>query len=413
MRNVDLVESVATVIELTEGEATTLRALGKRLAGSKSFWTDDRRPDDEHQTQPDRSVIRCSRVQPGAYQVVVSEAVGIVALPDLQLVVRPKIPLAHFVYLLKHATAFPRVLDIPTNAEDDQMLWDLVASWFIAALEAIIRKGLLSDYHDETDRLVAARGTIRAGETARGYYRGDIKIVCDYDDFSPDSRLNRVLRAAALAVAQSPFLDRDLRRRARRSLSRLEDVGAMRHGDLRTELDRRSSYYSSAFVLARHVLTATGRTIQAGRENAWTFLIRTPELIEEALRAILKDGLAHLMSVEKRGRQLAGSTMRLYPDLVLGSTAVGDVKYKILGGEWYRPDLYQLVTFATGFKSPDAALIGFAPHGEAPPRVGVGDVSLVALAWDVAPDTPPASSASKLVSRTEDWLRFVVRRIDA
>jgi hypothetical protein len=37
-------------------------------------------------------VIRCDRIARGRYRVTVREAVGIVALPSLQLVVEPKIP---------------------------------------------------------------------------------------------------------------------------------------------------------------------------------------------------------------------------------------------------------------------------------------------------------------------------------
>jgi hypothetical protein len=80
-------------------------------------------------------VIRCDRVARGRYSVTVREAVGIVALPSLQLVVEPKIPAPRFRYLLQRSPAFPRLDDHQTAAVESAELWDLVAAWYVTALE--------------------------------------------------------------------------------------------------------------------------------------------------------------------------------------------------------------------------------------------------------------------------------------
>ena len=43
------------------------------------------------------------------WNVRVRDAVGLVALPDLQLVVHPKIPTEHLIYLFARAGALPRL----------------------------------------------------------------------------------------------------------------------------------------------------------------------------------------------------------------------------------------------------------------------------------------------------------------
>ena len=404
-----LVESKPQLLPLTDLQAAALRAVGKQLASSKVFWGEEEDdgglPDD---TKDERTVVRCRHVHDGTYEVRVNEAVGIIALPDLQLIVEPKIPLPHFHHLMLHSSVRPRFSEDQAKGAGSTVLWDLVASWFLASVERLLRQGLLSDYQEEIDLLPAVRGSLRVQETALGFYQGSTLLACEYDEFGPDTALNRILRAALLAVAQSQFFDHDMRRRARRGLARLEEVGELRRNDLRTALDRQTVKYEVPLSLARHVLAATGRTFASGRHRAQTFLIRTPDLVEEALRQILHDGLAHIVPVKKKGLQLVGSTLRLNPDLVFGSLAVGDVKYKLTGSDWNRADLYQAVSFATGYRVRYAAVVAFSPAiGRCAPPLQVGTVSLRMITWDCSPSSMPEVSARSVLDQALAWMTDV------
>jgi 5-methylcytosine-specific restriction enzyme subunit McrC len=255
-----LVESRRHLVDLTESQAATLRSLGKQLASSKTFWGHDDKTDEAERVGPARSVVRCTHAHDETYEVTVSEAVGIIALPDLQLIVHPKIPHGHFHHLMSRSPSFPRIIESLATGAESTVLWDLVAAWYLSSLERLLRHGLLSDYEEESDLLPAVRGSVRLQETALAYYQGSTLLACDFDEFTPDTALNRVMRAASLAIAQAPFLDHDLRRRARRSLVRMNEIGRLRRNDLRAALDRRTARYEAPLTLARHVLAATGRT---------------------------------------------------------------------------------------------------------------------------------------------------------
>jgi len=298
MRVEHLTETVPRELNLSEQEAAALAAAGKRLAGSGEFW---RHTSTDADSLAERSVIRCDQVAPGRYRVAVREAVGIVALSSLQVVVAPKIPSAHFRHLLQRSPAFPRLDDHQAFAAESSELWDLVAAWFVTALERLLRRGLVADYEEHRGDLPYLRGSARAFETASGYYQGRLAFRCVFDEFGLDSPMNRVLRAAAAAVASASVLKPGLRRRARNALTRLAEVGELRPGDVYSSPERRSAHYAISLQLARHVLAATGRTVAAGPAPAWTFLIRTPELIEDAVRAILWRGLRDLVEVSHSG----------------------------------------------------------------------------------------------------------------
>jgi 5-methylcytosine-specific restriction enzyme subunit McrC len=394
IRQVTITESQDAVLDLSDDEATTLQAVGRQLAGTGKWWGSDERD------SRDASVLTCIPTGTGRWRVRVSDAVGVIGLPSLQVSIEPKIPTSHLLYLLEASGEFPRLAPQRATSLRDRHLWELILNWYVAELETLLRRGLLRDYEEKHEVLRVLRGSIDPVATAHEYYRGHLAFDCLFDDFDFDTAPNRLLSAAARAVVRAPTRDLMLRRRARRALARFENVGDLRADDLHWQVERRAGYYSTATTLARHIIRGVGRTLSIGKEPVTTFLIRTPEMVEAGLRTLLQRAIPE-RKIEKRGMRLVGSTMTLNPDLVFGSgEIVGDVKYKLPGAEWSRPDLYQLVAFATGFGAKRGLLIHFAStEQDVLPKVLVGDVKLEAASWLAVDQTAPEEALSSLVLR--------------
>jgi len=128
-------------------------------------------------------------------------------------------------------------------------------------------------------------------------------------------------------------------------------------------------------------------------------------MVEAGIRAMLAERLGAGV-VRKEGRQLVGSTMTFNPDLVFGAPhAIGDVKYKLAGGEWDRGDLYQVVAFAAAFRVTEAILVRFRRSDVTPlPDVRVGDIRVRELTWLADPQDPAAASAAALAADIDAWL---------
>lgn len=398
MRVERLVESSPSVLDLSPTEADGLLAAGKRLASPARWWGQSDSDDDS-----ERSVVACEPFGPGRWKVRVANAVGVVRVGDLQLVVEPKIPLSHLLYLFERSGAFPRLDSTDADLTSAATLWPLVAGWYVSALEHLLRWGLSNGYRESTGELAAARGHINPTSTTLLLLKGRAFVDCRFEDYDLDMPMNRVLRAAAGIVAASDTLDPALRRRARRAVDHMEGVTSLRPSDLAQAPDRQTSRYTPALDLARHVLQGTGRGLESGPEHGFAFLIRTPEMIETALRQIVSEALAEQVEVSKKTVLLKGSAHSLTPDLRFGSHAVGDVKYKLWPGDWPRADLYQLVAFATGFSVAEALRVGFAsvPHSSA--LVSVGSISLRTCDWIAADDLAPAEAEAALVDALVTW----------
>lgn len=136
-----------------------------------------------------------------------------------------------------------------------------------------------------------------------------------FDDFSFDTPLNRVVLAAIREVAESAALPASLRLRSVRLMAWLDGVGGLQPQDMTVEVDRRTHHYERPLGLALHILRHVGRHLATGTDVAWSFLIRTPEMVERGLLSILVDRLGPAR-VRKGRLQLAGSTLNFNPDLV-------------------------------------------------------------------------------------------------
>ncbi len=402
MRTLTVVESAESALELTDNEAAALQSLGRRLVGTSSWWGEQ-----GHEQPRDRSVLRCAAKGDGRWQVWVRDVVGVLVVGDLQILVQPKIPVPHLLHLFAAGGYLPRLDSSPVGQMGQaDSLWQLIATWFQVALERVLRAELVRDYEPAREPLRMLRGRIDPAATTADFYRGRLELTCEFEEFGFDSPVNRVLKAAARQLVSAPNLEPALRRRAARALSRMDAVGQIRRDDEpRAVVDRRTHHYSAALHLARHVLNGRGRNLHAGAESVWTFLIRTPEPVEAGLRELLREALPD-QRVRKAGIALGSSGLTLNPDLVFGPpSAIGDVKYKILGSHWDRADLYQLVAFASGYGVVEAVLFGFSTTGVAlPPTLTVGETRVSTVAWPAGSGLDPEQARRVFVAAARDRL---------
>jgi hypothetical protein len=144
-------------------------------------------------------------------------------------------------------------------------------------------------------------------------------------------------------------------------------------------------------LAARQVLFDTKRSL-IQHVLGWS---AQPVAFPEQLLPALRDGLAStgMAFLTYRPQQLA---------LLLEFT---NVKYKLSKGEWNRPDLYQLVTFATTFGSKSGALVSFVPSGAKElPSLRVGEVVVNHVAWPADPALTPEAAASAFIDSAGSWL---------
>jgi 5-methylcytosine-specific restriction endonuclease McrBC regulatory subunit McrC len=411
MNNTILVhESQPRVIELTVEQADVLRKLGVELKGNVAFYRDvdvntsgeEVEGDSSREDRSESAVITCTHLRDNQYRVKVANAVGAVALPGASLHIEPKIHISHFAHLAKRAVARHRSSSERVSVDSLDTFWELVATWCVSSVEKIYRAGLLSDYREESDDLSVVRGRVNVRRTAEMFVRGQLAANCTFDEFDIDNSLNRVLRRAMGFISSASWLqDVELKKRAARMDRAMEGVGPLQHGDLAVKTDRRSRHYSEALDLSLRVLGPVGANVFAGAGVGRTFLIPTPGLMEEGLRAVLADGLSQV-SV-KAGKKVVSQSpfFSVNPDLVFNNGVItGDVKYKIASPMWVRSDVSQAALFATSFQASAALITTFSNmSGIADLEMQLGDLLVKRIVWCADEELDPLEVEIDFIDR--------------
>lgn len=406
LNELEVVESRTTDLDLSRIEAELLIALGAELASNNSWWGSQAPPED-------RTVIKVEPRGTGGYRVVFRDVVGLVRVGNRHIRVLPKIPTEHFLYLASHSDIAPRFSTTAAHVSSGSDFVELLSRWLIDSAELLVQQGLRKEYQEETDQLREVRGQIHALETVTELVRGRAIAICTYDSLTEDAPLNRLVLAACRRVAQLQAVSEGTRIRARRVAYRFNDVGPLQISDRRVTVDRLSRNYLRVIPLARFLLDGCGVSISAGGLVGTSFLIRTPEIVENGIREVLCGALPEF-SVTKQRQMLGTSGLSMNPDLVLkDGQLIGDIKYKFFSSNWNTPDLNQVVAFATAFGARHCAVFGFATTDGAPrPKaVPVGAVQVRTFAWIASGDMVPADSATQLCSEVRSWVNQVGNQV--
>ena len=81
-------------------------------------------------------------------------------------------------------------------------VWELLIRSFLNETEKIISKGLKKGYKEVREEIKYVKGNINLLQTTRNLMRGNILIDTNFEEFTEDVNINRILKAAALKISQ-------------------------------------------------------------------------------------------------------------------------------------------------------------------------------------------------------------------
>lgn len=317
-----------------------------------------------------RSVPALLTIEPlaqiGRFRVTPKQIVGTAWTRELEVVIEPKLEIRRLFYLLGFADRSP-FLDEIVAIDAERGIGEAMVGAYTAALWAALRRGLPSGYRHCEEASFALRGRLRYQDQISKHFGRTLPLEIEYDDFTVDTPLNRVLRAALVRCDRYPALAPGLRTRVRASLSQFELVGPI-SGPLPEPppVDRANDRFRPALQLARLILTRQSAELRNGSTAVPSFLIDMDKLFEQFVfnaiaRRLYRLGLRR--GTWRRGEVLPLDTLerlRSRPDLTVWDRAVcafvGDAKHKRTSiGEL--SDIYQMTTYCTAAGLPGGLLI--------------------------------------------------------
>ncbi|MDB6175060.1 MAG: McrBC restriction endonuclease system subunit McrC [Chthoniobacteraceae bacterium] len=238
-----------------------------------------------------------------------------------------------------------------------EAIGDLLAWLFAKRMSKQLAFGAPQDFIARSDDIPLVRGRIRFARQASALFNRPDTIACQWDEFTSDTPLARLLRCAAeilLARVRLPAAAADLRKvigvlEEAESVSSLEALS----GTAGICWSRRNARWRACHDLALSILQGLGRTMHAGRTKSFVFLLNMNALFESFCARWLEQRFGVPVYEQVRlGHLLGAPSERLGQDAdfvwhAQSAVFVGDAKYKIAGGEsWPRiDDVRQLICY--------------------------------------------------------------------
>ena len=314
----------------------------------------------------------------GRYDLTPSSSVGVIHLgPDLELLIRPKLPIERVLFLISYALDQAHWEERPANLKEADSIFEAIIAGFAFRLRRTLARGVLQGYRIEEDALTTVRGRWRIGDQIRTRYGIAPPVEVSFDDFTEDIEPNRLLRAALQRLLRLPMRNDRSRWPLRALDARLEGVRLVDYDPRRVPqltFDRRSEHYRGAVGLASLILSGASFDLAAGAVGASAFLIDMNKVFEDFVIVALRDALRvpeRVLVQGARGKPLfldVAERVVLRPDISYWAGErclfVGDVKYKrIVPAGFPNADLYQLTAYTIATRL-DSGMLVYAAGDE-------------------------------------------------
>ncbi len=354
-----------------------------------------------------------SPFRPGAWLIGPAGKVGAARIGDVEIRVKPKVPIARLLFLLgysRHATAW-RPETVPLDEAAD--LVPAVAQALWRQTERATHQGLLPGYILVEESSQVLRGRLRESEQLHRHHGLPLPLEIRHDEFTIDIPENQILRTACERMLAVPRVDAESQRMLRRLLRDFSEVTSLSRGDpvpawVPTRLNAR---YHVALRLAELVLRATSVEHQSGAVPLNGFLLDMPKLFEDFVTVALREALVadyggRVHGQDRHYLDQAGKVV-LKPDLVWKRrglpAAVIDAKYKAEKPAGYpNADLYQFLAYCTVLGLREGHLV-YAKGNENQARHLIRQAGIVIICHALDLGQPPDA----LINQMRDLARTI------
>ena len=315
-----------------------------------------------------------------------AQVVGILAVQGKTLEILPKIDgdAAAVRRALVHMLAVAHGLHVADGelaSLDTQRrdLLELLIGLFAKRLLTAVRRGLPRRYVGHEDDLRLLRGRLNVIRQVTHLAARPDLLACRFDEFSEDTPLNRVLKAAVRRLTRVARTAANARRLAELT-ARFEFTGDSPDPlNEPVRLDRTNTTFHDLHRLARLFLTGDWQSTTGGKATGFTLLFPMNELFERFIGESLKRAVGAGWRVRLQDRRCSAlrddadkdasgkpkPLFNLQPDAVMEAPADATVRHIVLDTKWKRltpqaprcertlgvdqSDVYQMLAYARAY----------------------------------------------------------------
>lgn len=226
------------------------------------------------------------------YELRAGSTVGTVMLPSLRLLIRPKVGLENVFFLLDFGPRLTRWGAAQFPYEQDPDLFKAVAWVFEAEVRRALAQGLVRGYQPRSETLTTLRGRIDLARQLRARQGRPFPLECRFEEYTEDTELNRVIKAAHRRLLQIPHLDERLARKLRHRYRAFDGVASVEYarGSVpEIAFTRLNRHWEVAGRLARLILHQQSLRDREGEVVGTTFTVDINALFERFVEAVVRE----------------------------------------------------------------------------------------------------------------------------
>ncbi|MDP2828807.1 MAG: McrC family protein [Sulfuricellaceae bacterium] len=184
--------------------------------------------------------------------------------------------------------------DIARLAAQNLNILEIYIRLFCDKLFAEVHRGLISRYERHADNLPALRGKLLTGLQATLNAFQPERFRCEFDEFTVDTPLNRVLKTTVRFLRRVTRHGDNARRLAELdfALDGVSDVPAAALEWHRLHFDRANRRYESLVAMARLILQNRTQDVTAGCQEGFSLLFDMNALFEEYIGEVARIAFA-------------------------------------------------------------------------------------------------------------------------
>ena len=159
--------------------------------------------------------------------------------------------------------------------EEFDNIYDLFAAILIQGVKAQVKRGLNRDYIEEQEALAGLRGQVSIAQTIKQKTQLQGKLVCSFDEFSPDSPHNQALKSVLLLLLRQQDVKLENKESLRRLLPFFSGVTVVEPASIRWDAlkyHRDNASYRMLLGICRLVVKGLLLTTETGKQKLDTWL---------------------------------------------------------------------------------------------------------------------------------------------
>ena len=160
------------------------------------------------------------------------------------------------------------------STEEFDNVADLCAAILIKGVSSQIKRGLDKEYLLATDCLTTIRGRVDINQSINNQSLIKRQLICNYDEFSKDSYLNRVIKTTMVLLLRHPSVDKSRKKELRKLMLYFVGVECIDNGsiDWQIRFNRNNQTYRMLISVCYLVIKGLLQTASGGTTELMDFL---------------------------------------------------------------------------------------------------------------------------------------------